>query len=85
MSVENNKNQKSHIYNPAEMSIRMHKKTGPGGNVYYIGNCDMDLHILDTVIRFEPDEKNTDRGTLKINNVKDKARSNQDSDDSETE
>lgn len=54
------------VSNPVEVKIRMKKVK----NQYHIGNCDMDISLLDTVIRFIPPKDDERDGVLIINNVK---------------
>ena len=57
------------MYNPVEVKINM-KKIQNGDNVYYIGNSDMEINILDTVIKFYPAKEGERHGALILNNVK---------------
>lgn len=59
------------VYNPVEVKIRM-KKIVTGDNVYYIGNSDMDISLLDTVLKFFPAGDGEKSGMLVINNTKER-------------
>lgn len=72
------------MYNPVEVKIRLKKvefkKPDPDGNkYYYIGNCDMDISLLDTVLKFFPPQDDDQRsGMLVINNTKERYRDDDD-------
>lgn len=57
------------MYNPVSVSIKM-KKVENNDNVYFVGNCDMDISLLDTVIRFIPPREGDRYCNLVINNTK---------------
>ena len=59
------------VYNPVEVKIRM-KKIDARGNTYFIGNSDMDISLLDTVIKFYPPQEGEKSGALVINNTKER-------------
>jgi hypothetical protein len=59
------------VYNPIKVEVWMKKVEGKGGT-YYIGNSDMDISLLDTVIKFFPPEKGDKSGVLVINNTKER-------------
>lgn len=55
------------VYNPTEVKINM-KKVQSEGKFYFIGNCDMELGLKDTVIKFYPPRDPDSRyGSLSIN------------------
>jgi len=59
------------VYNPVEVKVRM-KRIETDDGEYYIGNSDMDISLLDTVIKFYPAPNGEKSGTLVINNTKEK-------------
>ena len=59
------------VYNPVQVQVRMKRVETKDGE-YYIGNSDMDISLLDTVIKFYPAEEGEKSGTLVINNTKEK-------------
>ena len=59
------------VYNPVEVKVRMKRVETENGE-YYIGNSDMDISLLDTVIKFYPAPDGQLSGTMVINNTKDK-------------
>jgi len=60
------------VYNPVEVKIRMKRVENTDGSAYYIGNSDMDISLLDTVIKMYPAPEGEKSGTLVINNTKER-------------
>ena len=72
------------MYNPVEVKIRL-KKIESGDRSYYIGNCDMDISLLDTVLKFFPPQEGTRSGMLVINNTKERENESNEIDDEDTQ
>ena len=64
------------VYNPVEVKINM-KKIKTGDNEYYIGNCDMEINLLDTVLKFYPPKDGDRFGVVVINTCKDRKMTNE--------
>ena len=64
------------VYNPVEVKIRMKRiqnENNKNGDVYYIGNSDMDISLLDTVIKFyPPSDPDSKYGSIVVNNTKER-------------
>lgn len=61
------------MYNPAEVRIGV-KKVKTESKEYFIGNCDMDVNIQDTVIKFlPPTEDERYGGVIIIHKQKERA------------
>ena len=72
-------------YNPVEVKVWMKRINKGRDHFYYIGNSDMDISLLDCVLKFVPPRDETKPAMLIINNVKDRGRdphhNNDDNDD----
>ena len=69
------------VYNPVEVKIRLKKIDSNPNGEYYIGNSDMDISLLDTVIKVYPPREGEKHGTMVINNTKDREDFNNNDDD----
>ncbi|KKN03894.1 hypothetical protein LCGC14_1103250 [marine sediment metagenome] len=70
------------VYNPVEVKLWMKKIDNKGdGNPYYIGNSDMEISLLDTVLKFFPPKEGEKSGVLIINNTKERRHDNNDNED----
>ena len=56
--------------NPVSANIWMKRVQKDNNEEYYIGNCDMDISLLDTVIKVYPPEEGKTYGKIVINNNK---------------
>ena len=66
------------VYNPVEVKIRMRRIDNNDGSHYFIGNSDMDISLLDTVLMLFPPQEGEKSGMLVVKNTKE--RDNRDED-----